>query len=166
MKKGLQILAHWCQTLAPGLALLAVLSIMVLGSTTLVSEAGGRSNQIEASVGDIADIDTAAALVRCSVAFKSSGTAGQDCPHPDGCPAGIYSVKANGPAGSLGEILCRLGDNVLFSTSCVVASPCSGIPVENVVADPEFVVHCRITPLGGSNRPARAQCQVTAAPSP
>ena len=57
MRKVLLLLAHWINNLAPGLAVLAVLGIVVIGSTTLVSEANGGTN-MDASVLEVADIST------------------------------------------------------------------------------------------------------------
>ena len=164
MKKRFQILTHWVKTLTPGVAVLVLLSIIVLGSNALVSEASGGLNKMEASVLDIAGIDTPKALVRCRKSSTTGFTA--FCTRTEGaggigCPAGLYSVTANGPAGSFGEIRCTVGTTTVFSIHCDVASPCR--MSDEFAGNPDGRVVCFVFKGGSSNRPASARFTVHAA---
>ncbi len=164
LKKRFQILIRWAKILTPGLAVLALLSIMVLGSNALVSEANGGTTQIDASVLDIPDVDAAKALVRCRKSSTTGFTA--FCTRAGaggiGCPAGLYSVTANGPAASFGEIQCRVDTTTVFSIHCDVASPCR--MSDEFTGDPGGRVVCFVSKGGSSNRPASARCTVHATP--
>ena len=166
MKKMLQILVYWGKTFALGLGVLAILGIMVLGSTALFSEANGGSNRAVASVLDVADIDAARALVRCSIAETFvTGAAGADCTAPDpagiGCPAGTYTVKVSGPSGSSGSIRCGNAPAGI-KAECNVASPCVNSKVVPS-ADLTKKIFCFVNKGGATNggRAARATCTVT-----
>ncbi len=107
MKKMLEILAYWGKTFTPGLAILAVLSIMALGPSTAVSEANGGLSKINASVLETPDIDT---RMRCRAVQKGVGETETVCGMGVG---GLHTIKVRGQKGDIGQIKWVSTDVVL-----------------------------------------------------
>ncbi len=151
------MISYWCRILFPGLALIAVLSLMVAASNTVVSEA---NNGIDTAFLDTEEISTARALVRCRVSEKTrAGTNYTNC--SDTCPAGSYSVTVRGPSGSNGQITC--GPEDVSIVGCPPGGgevPCShSIEITQATAGP---LKCWVfKSFINTNRPASTQCKVT-----
>lgn len=89
------------------IATILILSIMALGSSTLVSEANGGLSKIDASVLDTPDIDT---RMRCRAVQKGVGETKTPCGMSVG---GSHTIKVRGQLGDKGMIKWDSADLVL-----------------------------------------------------
>ena len=140
MKKILQTLAYWGKTFAPGLTILAVLSIMALGSATLISEAHGGPSEIDASVLGTTDIDVVAPQ-KC-VVRTTTGSDSNDCSSIS-CGGGFHpwSLKVHGVQGTIGTLECTGVD----IDTCTVEKgrTCSGVRGAVVSVEGKTLI-CRV----------------------
>ncbi len=155
MRKVLQLLAHWINNLAPGLAVLAVLGIVVIGSTTLVSEANGGTN-MDASVLGVADISTHAP---CKIAGDTTNSDTSFC--TSFCQdESKYQVKGRLQKVSTVDVLVRV--------ECPLGTPLTSCTIlrgeKTCVSSPEEYSGSRVAGRCGfegntENKRVRAMCK-------
>ena len=127
----------------------------MLSSATLVGEANGGSNKIDASVLDIADINTAAP-VTCKVR-TTAGEGTNNC-GPCATTNATYQIKVIGGETTAGRVLCN---GVVIAGPCTVPAGKHNIACTFNDLDPQKGnLGCRVTVNASPSKFESASCKI------